>query len=157
MPTTVSGVLETLDRSGGFLRDPARSFAPERQDPFVPAALIQRLQLAPGAVVTGSTQPGRRGPQVDHVESVCGQTPEAFRARIPFAKLTATNPDRRFHLGRGGNATMRIVELFAPIGRGTRGLIVSPPKAGKTQNLRGLRERDSRRRARHARRRAPDR
>jgi transcription termination factor Rho len=61
--------------------------------------------------------------------------PEAFRACTPFAKLTATNPDRRFRLGAGGNASMRIIDLFAPIGRGTRALIVSPPKAGKTQLL----------------------
>ncbi|MGE5177200.1 MAG: transcription termination factor Rho [Hyphomicrobiales bacterium] len=135
MPTTVSGVLEILDRGGGYLRDPARSFAPERNDPFVPPALIARAQLASGATIAGTAQPGRRGPQLDRIESICGLAPEAWRGRMPFAKLTATNPDHRFRLGAGGNASMRIIDLFAPIGRGTRGLIVSPPKAGKTQLL----------------------
>jgi transcription termination factor Rho len=135
VPTAVSGVLELLHRNGGYLRDPARSFAPAHGDPFVPDQLISRFALVEGAHVTGSAQPGKQGPRLENVESICGMTPEAYRSRIPFTKLVATNPDRRFHLGTGGNVSMRIVDLFAPIGRGTRGLIVSPPKAGKTQLL----------------------
>jgi len=108
---------------------------PNRQDVFVPASLISKLQLVSGAVVAGSALPERQGLRLENVESVCGMAPDAFRARTPFTKLTATNPDRRFNLGKSGNATMRIVDLFAPVGRGTRGLIVSPPKAGKTQIL----------------------
>src|SRR2546426_3497486 len=134
---TVSGVLE-IRRGGGFLRDPARSFAPSRQDVFVPAALISRFQLISGALVAGSAQPDKQGLRLSDVELVCGIAPEAFRERAPFDKLTATNPDRRFHLGTSGNVSMRIIDLFAPIGRGTRGLIVSPPKAGKTQLLEEL-------------------
>jgi len=134
-PTAVSGVLEILERGGGFLRDPARSFAPSRQDVFVPAALINRFQLISGALVSGSAQPEKQGLRLDAVESICGMAPETFRGCTPFAKLTATNPDRRFRLGAGGNVSMRIIDLFAPVGRGTRGLIVSPPKAGKTQLL----------------------
>jgi len=75
---------------------------------------------------------------LDQVESVCGMAPEEFARRVPFTKLTATNPDRRFHLGASGNVSMRIIDLFAPVGRGTRGLIVSPPKAGKTTLLEEL-------------------
>ncbi len=137
-PTAVSGVLEILDRGGGFLRDPARSFAPSRQDVFVPTAVINRFGLVSGALVSGSAQPERQGLRLDNVESVCGLAPEAFRACTPFTKLTATNPDKRFRLGAGGNVSMRIIDLFAPVGRGTRGLIVSPPKAGKTQLLEEL-------------------
>jgi len=138
VPTTASGVLETLDRSGGFLRDPARSFEPGSSDVFVPAPVIQRFQLCAGAVVSGPTEQAKQGLRLATVESVCSLSPEAFLRRTPFAKLVATNPDRRFRLGDGGNPSMRIVELFAPIGRGTRGLIVSPPKAGKTQLLEEL-------------------
>jgi transcription termination factor Rho len=134
----VSGVLQILDRRGGFLRDPARSFAPTRQDVFVPAAIIDRYRLVSGARVAGTARPERQGTRLDTVDSVCGMPPDAFRDRVPFDKLTATNPDRRFHLGAGGNVSMRIIDLFAPIGRGTRGLIVSPPKAGKTQLLEDL-------------------
>ena len=132
---TVSGVLEILDRGGGFLRDAARSFAPSRQDVFVPATIINRFQLIAGAVVSGTAQSEKQGLRLDNVELICGMAPEAFRGRPSFDKLTATNPDRRFRLGAGGNVSMRIVDLFAPVGRGTRGLIVSPPKAGKTQLL----------------------
>jgi transcription termination factor Rho len=132
---TVSGVLEILERGSGFLRDPARAYAPGREDVFVPAALVQRFQLISGALVCGSARQEKQGLRLDNVESVCGLAPEAFRECTPFAKLTATNPDRRFHLGAGGNVSMRIIDLFAPVGRGTRGLIVSPPKAGKTQLL----------------------
>src|SRR6266481_5839521 len=131
----VSGVLEILERGGGFLRDPARSFAPSRQDVFVPAGIISRFQLTSGALVSGSAKPEKQGLRLDNVELVCGLAPEAFRERASFTQLTATNPDRRFHLGAGGNVSMRIIDLFAPVGRGTRGLIVSPPKAGKTQLL----------------------
>ncbi|HEX7078853.1 MAG TPA: transcription termination factor Rho [Candidatus Eisenbacteria bacterium] len=138
MPTTVSGVLEAHQRGGGFLRDPARSFAPGPGDPFVSEALIHRYQLVPGAQVSGPAQPAKQGPRLEDVESICSLKPEVFRARTPFPKLVATNPERRFRLGAGGNASMRIVDLTAPIGRGTRGLIVSPPKAGKTQLLEDL-------------------
>jgi transcription termination factor Rho len=135
---TVTGVLQVLDRRGGFLRDPSRSFVPSRQDVFVPAALIDRFRLVSGAMVAGTARPERQGTRLDAIQTVCGVTPDAFRDRTPFDKLTATNPDRRFRLGTGGNVSMRIIDLFAPIGRGTRGLIVSPPKAGKTQLLEEL-------------------
>jgi transcription termination factor Rho len=135
---TASGVLQVLDRRGGFLRDPSRSFSPSRQDVFVPAALIDRFRLVSGALISGPTRAERQGVRLDSVESVCGIAPDAFRDRVPFDKLTATNPDRRFNLGKGGNVSMRIIDLFAPIGRGTRGLIVSPPKAGKTTLLEEL-------------------
>jgi transcription termination factor Rho len=86
-------------------------------------------------VVAGPSQPGKQGPQLSDVETVCSHPPAAFRARTPFSKLVATNPDRRFHLGDSGNPSMRIIDLFAPVGRGTRGLIAAPPKTGKTQLL----------------------
>ena len=67
--------------------------------------------------------------------TICALTPEEFKARTPFERLVAIDPHERFRLGDGGNPTMRIVELIAPIGKGTRGLVVAPPKAGKTQIL----------------------
>jgi transcription termination factor Rho len=136
--TLVSGVLEVLERGGGFLRDPARSFEPDSRDVFVPVPVIQRHQLITGALVAGPATPGKQGLRLDDVDSVCSLPPDAYRRRTPFARLTATNPDRRFRLGAGGNISMRIIDLFAPIGRGTRGLIVSPPKAGKTTLLEEL-------------------
>ncbi|TMQ66301.1 MAG: transcription termination factor Rho [Candidatus Eisenbacteria bacterium] len=138
MPATASGVLEVINRSGGYLRDPARSFEPGPADAFVPDLIIKRFALPAGALVSGPVQPGKQGPRLEDVESICGLSPEAYRQRTPFADLVATNPDRRFRLGGGGNVSMRIVDMIAPIGRGTRGLIVSPPKAGKTQLLEDL-------------------
>jgi transcription termination factor Rho len=138
MTNTVSGVFEVLKQGGGFLRDPARSFQPDKTDIFVPQKLISQYRLATGALVSGPTQSTKRGVQLTEVESICGLTPEEFRGRTPFAKLLAINPDQRFRLGDGGNPSMRIVDMLAPIGRGTRGLIVAAPKTGKTQLLEDL-------------------
>jgi transcription termination factor Rho len=136
--TAVSGVLELIGQGNGFLRDPARSFQPDRGDPFVPAALIRRFGLIEGAQVAGPSQRGRQGQELADVASVCSRSPAAFRERTPFTKLVATNPDHRFRLGASGNVSMRIIDLFAPIGRGTRGLIAAAPKTGKTQLLEDL-------------------
>jgi len=138
MSNSATGVLETLKQGGGFLRDPARSFQRDKGDTFVPQKIINRFGLVTGALVTGSTQSAKRGVQLADVETVCGLTPEAFRERTPFPKLLAVNPDQRFRLGTGGNTSMRIVDMLAPIGRGTRGLIVASPKTGKTQLLEDL-------------------
>jgi len=138
MSDTVTGVLEILKQGGGFVRDPARSFQPDKSDAFVSQKLISRFGLVTGALVTGPTEPGKKGPRLTQVETICGQTPEEFRGRTPFTKLLAINPEERFHLGDGGNTSMRIVEMFAPVGRGTRGLIVAAPKTGKTQLLEDL-------------------
>ena len=137
-PGPASGVLEVLQKGGGFLRDPGRSFAPDRSDVFVPNKLIQKLNLSTGALVVGRSVKGPKGPVLDQVETVCGVSPAAFADRTPLKQMTALNPDHRFNLGKGGNPSMRIVDLMAPIARGTRGLIVSPPKSGKTTLLENL-------------------
>jgi transcription termination factor Rho len=138
MSDTATGVLEILKQGGGFLRDPARSFKPDKQDMFVPQKAISRFGLVTGATVTGSARLTKRGPQLIDVESVNGLAPDVFAKRTPFKQLMAVNPDRRFRLGTSGNPTMRIVDLLAPVGRGTRGLIVAAPKTGKTQLLEDL-------------------
>jgi transcription termination factor Rho len=138
MTNTVSGVLEVLKGRGGFLRDPARSFRPDRTDVFVSQKIIGRFGLITGALVSGSAESAKRGQRLKEVHSICGLAPEKFRGRTGFAKLAAINPEGRFRLGVGGNLSMRLVDILAPIGRGTRGLIVSPPKAGKTQLLEEL-------------------
>ena len=138
MSNTATGVLEILKQRGGFLRDSARSFRPDRPDMFVPQKLISQFGLITGALVTGPTQSGKQGMRLADVESICGLTPDAFRARTLFPKLLAINPDWRFNLSVGGNPSMRIVDILAPVGRGTRGLIVAAPKTGKTQLLEDL-------------------
>jgi len=138
MTQTVSGVLEVVKGRDGFLRSPDRSFHPDRGDPYVSPEMINRFGLVPGATVCGNAQPVKQGTRLSEVTTVCGLAPEAYRARTPFTQLQALNPDRRFRLSTGGNPSMRIVDLFAPMGRGTRGLIVSPPKTGKTRLLEEL-------------------
>jgi transcription termination factor Rho len=136
--TPASGVLEVLQKNGGYLRNPGASFVPNRSDIFVPQNLIQKLNLSTGAFVVGTAQNSRKGATLARVDTVCGVTPEAFAQRTPMKMLTALNPERRFDLGKGGVPSMRIIDLIAPIAKGTRGLIVSPPKAGKTILLENL-------------------
>jgi transcription termination factor Rho len=132
---TVRGILEDHERSGGFLRDPERSFLPGRGDVWVPPNLIRENGLVEGASVAGDAQLGDRGWVLTAVKSVCGLEPRLFSNRTKFDKLLAVNPRERIRLGDGKNLSMRIVDLIAPIGKGTRGLIVAPPKSGKTRLL----------------------
>jgi transcription termination factor Rho len=135
MLDTVSGVLKLTKKDGGVLRDPAFSFRRRPDEVAVSGRLIREYGLVEGATVTGPVRQGRHGPALSAVESVCGMTPEAFHVRRPYTALTAIDPCDRFHLAVSGDVSMRIVDLVAPIGKGTRGLIVSPPKAGKTMLL----------------------
>jgi transcription termination factor Rho len=138
MSQTASGVLEVLPRGGGLLRDPALSFQPGADDVAVPLPLIREYGLVAGATVTGSTRSGKKRPELATVDTICGLTPEQFKERTRFDRLVAINPNDRFHLGQSGDPSMRVVELISPIGKGTRGLIVAPPQAGKTQILEGI-------------------
>ena len=134
----ISGVLEVLPKGGGFLRDPGLSFARDRGDTFVPQKLIQKLNLSTGATIIGTSKKGPKGAVLANVQTICGLAPEAFSQRVLLKQLTALNPEQRFNLGKSGNPSLRIVDLMAPIARGTRGLIVSPPKTGKTTLLENL-------------------
>jgi transcription termination factor Rho len=104
-------------------------------DIFVPPRLIHEHGLVDGATVTGPVTETRNGRELTAVTAVCGVSPEAYRARTPFARLVAVDPQERFNLAACGEMAMRAVDLLAPIGKGTRGLIVAPPKAGKTTLL----------------------
>ena len=132
MPDIASGVLKRKGKGPGLLREPARSFRRGPNDVSVPLELIEKYGLPVGASVTGPVRETPKGLELVHVESVCGLPPEQFQARNPFSELVAIHPEERYHLAVTGDVTMRVVDLMAPIGKGTRGLIVSPPKAGKT-------------------------
>lgn len=135
MADTVSGVLKFTGKHGGVLRDPLFSFRRRSGDVTVPAELIQKYRLVGGSTITGPVRKARSGPVLSSVESISGLTPDAFHARKPYKTLTAIDPCERFHLAASGETSMRIVDLVAPMGKGTRGLIVSPSKAGKTRLL----------------------
>lgn len=135
MPDVISGVVKRTVKGQFVLRDPARSFRPGGRDVIVPAALMNRCGLVEGAEVSGEMRTERGLCVLDSVASVCGLTVEAFKARRPYQELTAVSPHERFELEKSGELSMRITDLIAPMGKGTRGLIVSPPKAGKTTLL----------------------
>jgi transcription termination factor Rho len=122
-----SGILQLTKRGDGHLLNPARL----TDRVAVPAKLIRDYRLPQGATVTGSQE----GRQLATIESVCGLSPEAFQQRTLFKRLVAIDPTERFNLAASGETSMRLIDLIAPIGKGTRGLIVAPPKAGKTMLL----------------------
>jgi transcription termination factor Rho len=135
MPQNISGVFQRLQQGGGFLRDPDLSYQPGPKDTWVSSQLIKQFGLSDGADVIGSANQTKKGFQLTHIDSICDLKPDYFKSRTRFDKLLAINPEDRIHLSNSGNSSMRIVDLIAPIGKGTRGLIVSPPKSGKTQLL----------------------
>ena len=126
------GVLSCQKRGGGFLRSPESSFQASPEDPRVSTKLIAQHGLVDGATLTGPVRRGKNGPELTAVETVCRMPPTEFQARTKFDRLVAISPNERLQLGASGNISMRVIELIAPIGKGTRGLIVAPPKAGKT-------------------------
>ena len=134
MPEQVTGI---LNRRGGRAIL-VNAVEPAAGEVLVPAHLLNTYALVEGATVVGPAREGNRGRELSGVETICGASPAAYRARTPFEKLIAVDPTERFDLGARGDVAMRAVDLLAPIGRGTRGLIVAPPKAGKTTMLEGI-------------------
>jgi len=135
MTKSASGVLKLTKKAGGVLRDPAYSFRKRPDEITVPAGLIREYRLVEGATLTGTVRKERHGLLLESVESICGLAPDAFQNRVSYTSLTAIDPCERFELACSGDTSMRIVDLVAPVGKGTRSMIVSPPKAGKTMLL----------------------
>ncbi len=135
MSENASGVLKLTKKGGGVLRDLLHPFQPGQEEVMVPPRLVKQYGLVEGAIVSGPVRNNKKTQDLGEVESVCGLSPEAFMRRTPFARLTAIDPCERFHLASTDDLSMRVIDLVAPIGKGTRGLIVSPPKAGKTTLL----------------------
>jgi transcription termination factor Rho len=128
------GVLELHPRGFGFLRDRARSYFAGQVDPYVPAPLIQRLGLREGLLLAGPLEPARKGsgPRLTRIEQIEGKPAEQFKSRS-FDDLTPIDPHEQLHLETGAAPlTTRVMDLLTPIGKGTRGLIVAPPRTGKT-------------------------
>ena len=136
MPDTASGILRLTKNGGGVLCDPLQPFDADAENIVVLPRLVRTNSLVRGVRVTGSVRKHKRVPQLASVESVCGLSPEQFKKRTHYTHLVAIDPSERFQLAAMGEMSMRAVDLVAPIGKGTRGLIVSPPKAGKTTLLR---------------------
>jgi transcription termination factor Rho len=131
---SVQGVLELHPKGYGFLRNPARHYVAQSVDPYVSAPLIQKLGLREGLLVEGPTELARRGmgPRLARVGHLEGLAPEAFSLRN-FDDLTPVDPHQQITLETGPEPlTTRVMDLLTPIGKGQRGLIVAPPRTGKT-------------------------
>jgi len=138
---TSEGVLEILPEGYGFLRSQVWSYVNSPDDVYVSPAQIKGLKLRTGDTLVGEVRPPRKGEKyiaLEKIESLNGSDPEEAQERGEFDKLKPRYPEKRLSLevpDDDQGIAMRIVDLIAPIGEGQRGLIVSPPKAGKTTIL----------------------
>jgi transcription termination factor Rho len=128
------GVLELHPKGYGFLRNPARFYAPGPADPHVPEVLIRKLRLREGMDVSGTLENGRKGggPRLAKIDAIGGLAPDKYPRRN-FDELTPVDPSQPIRLETGPEPlTTRVMDLLTPIGKGQRGLIVAPPRTGKT-------------------------
>ena len=136
------GILDTLPEGYGFLR--CNGYKPSEDDVYVAAGIIKKFRMRKGDLVSGPIRAPRQKekyPALIEPKTVNGADPELLARRVDFNKLTPLFPDERLKLevdGEPGKIVPRIIDLVAPIGKGQRGLIVSPPKAGKTTILKEI-------------------
>lgn len=140
-PEPANGILEMSPKGYGFLRQRDRSFAQHPQDAFIAPEFIRKYGLREGMHINGVQCKGHRGPQITEVNEVNGRAPEAMRDLPLFEELKAVNPNKRYQLETGKDRlTTRVIDMMTPVGRGQRGLIVAPPRAGKTTMLQHIAE-----------------
>ncbi|MGM9792420.1 MAG: transcription termination factor Rho [Candidatus Cryptobacteroides sp.] len=139
-----TGVLELMPDGYGFLRSSDYNYLNSPDDIYVSQQQIKQNGLKNGDTVTGEIRPPREGDKyfpLVRVKFVNGRTPEFIRDRVPFDFLTPLFPEEKFNLlghGHGSDPSCRIVDMFSPIGKGQRGLIVAQPKTGKTMLLKSI-------------------
>lgn len=137
----VEGILEPQQNKTGQLLNPDKNGKTQPTDPFVPKELVRRFKLKKGHYIVGSAQHDARfpNPKVRYIDTVDGLSLDERRKCLGFQQLTTITPNERFHLETvGGPMTTRIIDLFCPIGKGQRGLIVAPPRTGKTTLLQDI-------------------
>ena len=132
MTDIIQGILKSVAKKQFVVRTADKFYQSGKNEVLVQPGLLQQFTLTEGASVTGSIELKKGRTRLISIETLGGMTPEEFSKRPEYADLTAIDPHERFDLGGSGQDSMRIVDLIAPIGKGTRQLIVSPPRAGKT-------------------------
>jgi transcription termination factor Rho len=140
---TASGVLEIMPDGYGFLRSADYNYLNSPDDIYVSQSQIKLFGLKTGDTVKGTIRPPKEGEKyfpLIKVEEINGRDPDFIRDRVPFDYLTPLFPDEKFNLvsQRAPNLSCRIVDMFSPIGKGQRGLIVAQPKTGKTVLLKDI-------------------
>jgi transcription termination factor Rho len=134
----VEGILELNENKTGILLDPQRGGKTTPLDPFVPKELIRRFKLKKGSVIKADAVPDktRPNPKVRFIHSVDGLSIKDRKQQFRFDQLTTIQPNKKLHLEtKDKRMTTRVLDLFCPIGKGQRSLIVAPPRAGKTTIL----------------------
>ncbi|OWY21991.1 transcription termination factor Rho [Sphingobacteriales bacterium UPWRP_1] len=136
------GVLEMMPEGFGFLRSADYNYLSSPDDVYVSPSQIKLFGLKTGDTVTGPVRPPKEGEKyfaLLKVETINGKAPEDVRDRVPFDYLTPVFPNKKFNLATDNSSiSMRVVDLFTPIGKGQRGLIVAQPKTGKTYLLKDI-------------------
>src|SRR5437667_2149232 len=132
-PEFGEGIIEISGKGFGLLRDAKRNFVQTPQDIFVTPEIVRRFALRDGMWIYGETRRGSRGPQLVKLLKINGEEPTKYQGLTPFEELTTINPNKRIKLETVPDRfTTRIMDLMTPIGMGQRGLIVAPPRTGKT-------------------------
>jgi len=136
------GVLEVLPDGFGFLRAPDYNYLPGPDDIYVSPSQIRKFDLHTGDTISGQIRPPKDGERyfaLIKVEAVNFEAPDQTREKLFFENLTPLYPHAAFHLENGGdNLSARVMDLMTPIGKGQRGLIVAPPRTGKTMLLQNI-------------------
>lgn len=145
-PEVAQGILEVMPDGFGFIR--SDNYMPGEKDIYVAPSQIRKFRLRTGDIVKGPVRkknsPNEKFSALLYIESVNGYTPAEILKRFRFEDMTPVFPNERIHLDyTGAPVSLRIVDLFSPIGKGQRGMIVSPPKAGKTTLLKQIAKRIS--------------
>lgn len=136
------GVLELHPKGYGFLRTSTKNYKAQNGDAYVPAPLVQKHHLSEGVLLTGPIEPGKKGngPRLLNIQAIEGEEPGKYNRRN-FDALTPIDPHQQLVLETGPQPlTTRVMDMLTPIGRGQRGLIVAPPRTGKTILLQHIAE-----------------
>jgi len=135
-PVYAEGIVEVSGKGFGFLREAKRNYAQSNNDIFVTPEIVRKYALRDGMWIRGETRRGNRGPQLFRLTELEGEDPDNFQNLPVFEELTTINPNKRIRLETVPERyTTRVMDLMTPVGKGQRGLIVAPPRTGKTTLL----------------------